>query len=321
MTLTLTKISETPTKITLGWTPVPGCIGYRFQSAPTAPKWSHTWDATKDRVTFSKAAWYKVEAIGTVEAGEYPSVAPPPPPPPPPPGDAPPPYSEVGAKGTLTDHPGGTLSGVSLSDRRFTGSVKFGSGDVTLTNCLFAGGLSTTYPDHGRVTLIRCTNLRGWWFENGGHGNVFLDHCLFENNPLQAIRPKGPPAGPIVATDSWFRSYGQPADTAHTEAMQTIAAMGIFTRCAFSQGPVTNNTVTAVVNQDIVSGDGGIYTDCIFGAYYPDTGQWKRGGGYYMVYPGRASFIRPTIYSAAGTAQNSWYTTPLVLQDPTYIAA
>lgn len=82
MALPLTKLSETETKVTLGWTPVPGAIGYRFQSAGTAPKWSHTWDASKSQVTFSKAAWYKVEALGVKDAGEYPSVAPPPPPPP-----------------------------------------------------------------------------------------------------------------------------------------------------------------------------------------------------------------------------------------------
>lgn len=80
MSLTLTKLSETSSKITLGWTPVAGAIGYRYQSATQAPKWSHTWDATRDRVTFSKAAWYKVEALGVEAAGEYPTSQPPPPP-------------------------------------------------------------------------------------------------------------------------------------------------------------------------------------------------------------------------------------------------
>ena len=28
--LTLTVVSESATKITLGWTPVPGCVGYAF---------------------------------------------------------------------------------------------------------------------------------------------------------------------------------------------------------------------------------------------------------------------------------------------------
>lgn len=76
MALALTKLSETSTKITLGWTPVPGAIGYRFQSATTAPKWSHSWDASKSQVTFSKADWYKVEALGIEAAGQYPTTGP-----------------------------------------------------------------------------------------------------------------------------------------------------------------------------------------------------------------------------------------------------
>lgn len=77
MALTLTKLSETASKITLGWTPVAGAIGYRFQSATTTPKWSHTWDATRSEVTFSKAAWYKVEALAVKDAGQYPAAEPP----------------------------------------------------------------------------------------------------------------------------------------------------------------------------------------------------------------------------------------------------
>jgi hypothetical protein len=79
--LPLTKISETASKITLGWTPVPGAVGYRFQSDTQAPKWSHTFDATRSQVTFSKATTYKVEALGVEAAGAFPGVAPPPPPP------------------------------------------------------------------------------------------------------------------------------------------------------------------------------------------------------------------------------------------------
>jgi len=49
--------------------------------ASSAPKWAHTWDATRSQITFSKASWYKVEALGVREAGEYPVPTPPPPPP------------------------------------------------------------------------------------------------------------------------------------------------------------------------------------------------------------------------------------------------
>lgn len=76
MALMLTKLSETATRITLGWTPVPGAIGYRFQSKTTAPKWSHTFDASRSQVTFAKDEWYKVEALGVEEAGQYPAVIP-----------------------------------------------------------------------------------------------------------------------------------------------------------------------------------------------------------------------------------------------------
>ncbi len=240
------------------------------------------------------------------------------PPPPPPTLGAIPAYSEVGAKGPLTDHPGGVLSNVSLSNRRFIGKVTFGAGDVTCNNCEFAGGIETTYPNHGKITLSNCTNRHGWWFEDGGHNNVWLDHCLFEYSPKQAIRPSGP--GTIHAVDSWFRSFGQAADGVHTEAMQMLSgATADFTRSAFSQNPVTNNTVTAVIH--IGSGNG-TFTDCVFGNYTPSTGVWSRGGGYYMIYPDQAGFIRPTIYSANGTAQNSWYNgvLPVSLVGPTYIA-
>lgn len=79
MNLPLTKLSETEMKITLGWTPVPGAIGYRFQSSAQAPKWSHTWDPNRSQVTFSKADEYRVEALGVEAAGEFPVDEPTPP--------------------------------------------------------------------------------------------------------------------------------------------------------------------------------------------------------------------------------------------------
>lgn len=78
MSLTLSLISETSTTITLGWTPVPGCVGYRF-TAETQAKPSHTWDPTKSTVKFSKgSSWYKVEALGVQEFDTWPDAAPPP---------------------------------------------------------------------------------------------------------------------------------------------------------------------------------------------------------------------------------------------------
>ncbi|GIV03979.1 MAG: hypothetical protein KatS3mg015_2809 [Fimbriimonadales bacterium] len=69
----LRVIAEDRDKITLGWDPVPGCIGYRFQSSTSAPKWSHTWDPMRSRVTFARADWYRVEALGVEASAQYPS--------------------------------------------------------------------------------------------------------------------------------------------------------------------------------------------------------------------------------------------------------
>lgn len=74
--ITLTKISETSSKITLGWTPVPGCIGYVFYADDT--RVSNTWDPNKSQVTFAKGpAEFRVDAVGVKDSGSYPSVVPP----------------------------------------------------------------------------------------------------------------------------------------------------------------------------------------------------------------------------------------------------
>lgn len=68
--LPLTKLSETQTTITFGWTPVEGCIGYRF-SADGVRK-SHTWDSARSNVKFAKGSGvYKVEALMPGPWGEY----------------------------------------------------------------------------------------------------------------------------------------------------------------------------------------------------------------------------------------------------------
>lgn len=77
--LPLTKLAETATTITLGWTPI-GDRGYRFTREKANGKFSSTWDSTVKQATFSKdSAWYKVEALGLAASGQYPSVTPPPP--------------------------------------------------------------------------------------------------------------------------------------------------------------------------------------------------------------------------------------------------
>lgn len=75
--ITLRKISETTSKITLGWDPVPGCIGYVFYADDQ--RVSNTWDPNKSQVTFSKGPdEYKVVALGVEDQGAYPPAAPPP---------------------------------------------------------------------------------------------------------------------------------------------------------------------------------------------------------------------------------------------------
>jgi hypothetical protein len=75
MSLTITKVSETSTKITLGWTPVAGCLGYAFYADGT--RVSNTWDWNKSQITFSKGpAQFKVVALGSEQEGVYPPASP-----------------------------------------------------------------------------------------------------------------------------------------------------------------------------------------------------------------------------------------------------
>lgn len=76
MSLTLRVLAETEQTITLGWDPVPGCVGYRF-SREGHEKFSHTWDPARSSVRFAKGSeWYRVEALGVGESGQYPPAAP-----------------------------------------------------------------------------------------------------------------------------------------------------------------------------------------------------------------------------------------------------
>jgi len=69
--LPLTKLSETANTITLGWTPVQGCVGYRFFA--DGVRKSHTWDPARAKVTFLKGpAVFKVEALMPGVWGDYP---------------------------------------------------------------------------------------------------------------------------------------------------------------------------------------------------------------------------------------------------------
>lgn len=77
--INLTKISETNTSITLGWTPVVGAIGYKYT---VDGKVSHTWNGATSSVKVSKSAQkVRVEALGVEDFGDYPAPVIDPPPP------------------------------------------------------------------------------------------------------------------------------------------------------------------------------------------------------------------------------------------------
>ena len=74
--ITLRKVSETATTITLGWDRVPGAVGYRFT---VDGKVSHTFDPTRTTVKVSKGADHTlVEALGVLDSGVWPQPEPPP---------------------------------------------------------------------------------------------------------------------------------------------------------------------------------------------------------------------------------------------------
>lgn len=70
--LPLHVVSQTATTITLGWTPVPNAIGYRFSRSAGGGKFSHTWNGAVDEVRFSRDSdWYKVEALMPGPFGDF----------------------------------------------------------------------------------------------------------------------------------------------------------------------------------------------------------------------------------------------------------
>jgi len=73
--LPLTKLSETATTITLGWTPIP-CLGYVLYA--DGVRKSNSWDPLKSSWKTAKATEIKVVALGTAAEGVYPPLVPPP---------------------------------------------------------------------------------------------------------------------------------------------------------------------------------------------------------------------------------------------------
>lgn len=68
--LALTKLSETASTITLGWTPPAGAQGYLFFAGARR---SSTLDGSRSSVRFSKGTGpYRVQALGVIAEGSYP---------------------------------------------------------------------------------------------------------------------------------------------------------------------------------------------------------------------------------------------------------
>lgn len=63
--LTVYKVRDTASTITLGWNILPlPVIGFRFTREQAHGKWSHSYNSAMTEATFSKdSAWYKVEAL------------------------------------------------------------------------------------------------------------------------------------------------------------------------------------------------------------------------------------------------------------------
>jgi pectate lyase len=71
-TLVLRVVSETASKITLGWDAVAGADGFRFSSSAN-DKRPHTWDGTRTSVTFANGAdCYGVEVLEVTRSGSRP---------------------------------------------------------------------------------------------------------------------------------------------------------------------------------------------------------------------------------------------------------
>lgn len=68
--LTLRKLAEDATTITLGWTPPADASGYRFSRDGRVV--SHTWNGARNSVRFSKGGAYTVETLKVGPVGRYP---------------------------------------------------------------------------------------------------------------------------------------------------------------------------------------------------------------------------------------------------------
>ena len=190
--LPLTKLGETASTITLGWTPPSGAAGYVFYADA---KRSSTYDGTRSTVKFAKGATkYRVQALAVTAEGAYPSAVVPP-------------AGVLELSGEFTPAafttaiaaaPAGPLTvrpsaGASVIVK---GSYAPGRKFLTLDGIVFDGQAVTAncwLTDRTDWTYRRCT-FRGYYvagdpashsealYVGGGCSDGLIDSCTFDDN-------------------------------------------------------------------------------------------------------------------------------------------
>lgn len=146
----LTKLSETASTVTLGWTPPAGAVGYVLYA--DGVRKSNSWDPGKNSWKTNKAAEIKIVALGNLAEGVYPNVVPPPA------GWPAPPVPPIT---TVTNAP--TLGKNVTSRQDIHDLIVDGCGDTAV---LFQGNAGGSTLKRARLLRVANTNAVSW----GKHG-------------------------------------------------------------------------------------------------------------------------------------------------------
>lgn len=212
--IALRKVAEDADSITLEWDAVAGATGYRFSSSLTSKR-PHTWDSSRTRVKFAKGGeWYRVEALGVTEAGQFPAVEPPPPPPP----NPPPPASTI----SPSEFTARATAGATIENVTVTGSVSVRNPDVTIKGCTIKGSITFEGGGHRAKMLnssagglyifgVDDTLIEGNSFDGHAYGTVSQN--LIWEQPIGAV-----PQRTIIRGNTFRRFYGDDPSI-HSEAL------------------------------------------------------------------------------------------------------
>lgn len=166
--LELTKVAETASTITLGWTPPPGAQGYLFYAGGRR---SSTLDGSRSTVKFSKGLGpYRVQALGLIAEGTYPTATSPP-----------------ASSGPTVITKGGTYTGNWTSTNKTVAAVRVSTTDpVTITGSVtnLAGGplILSDWPLAVNVTIdnVKAYGGTGRFLELEGFKSVVVRNCTIE---------------------------------------------------------------------------------------------------------------------------------------------